>query len=137
VLYHVAWLGGGAGMEAAEAACERELKMPGAPVRRLRGLLGRLYVRHGSYAKATSVYEELWKDYPDDRGAALELARVKMQLGAYDEALEVYDRLEKVFPKDISVVSGKVAVFLAKGQVEKAWEELKPYSLAPENQKRY
>jgi len=137
VLYHVAWLGGGAGMDAAEAACERELKMPGAPVRRLRGLLGRLYVRHGSYAKATGVYEKLWKDHPDDRGAALELARMKMQLGAYDEALKVYEQLEKVFPKDISVVSGQVAVLLAKGQVEKAWEVLKPYGLVPENQKLF
>ena len=132
VLHHVAWLGGGKNMDAAVEACGRELKMPNAPERRLRRALARLHVRHGSYAKAAEEYQALWQDHPDDLAAGLELGRLRIQLGDHDEALAVYRKLRETFPGDFAVISGTVSALLAGGDVDGAWEFLKPYSTRPE-----
>lgn len=51
--------------------------------------------KNADWERAIDIYSELWRDYPDDTGYALELASVQTAAGKGNDALETLGKLRK------------------------------------------
>lgn len=87
---------------------------------RLRTLKADVLALQGNYREAVLLYEELWKEFPDNPNFGIALGRVYSALGKVDQVKEVLSQLHAKDPGNLQILGGLVMIQLRSGDVEGA-----------------
>jgi len=98
------------------------------------GNLGNLHERYGNLPQAEFYYLKAVELDPDLHQAFIGLARIAAQRQRWDDSLSALSRASQILPKSVSVIHQMGAIYIAKGDLSAAREQLRnAMSLDPEH----
>jgi len=86
--------------------------------------LAQVYARHRQSAPAESLYQQVLKENPQDRGALLGISDLQLALGRYDEAEKSLQRIQKLDREDIAPLARLGILHARRGRPDLALPEL-------------
>ncbi|MGE5410701.1 MAG: tetratricopeptide repeat protein, partial [Clostridiales bacterium] len=84
--------------------------------------LGQSYEQAGDYQKARSIYEDIYRQQPDNPQFFEALNRIYVQLKEYDASIGIIEHRLKALPQDINLLGMLGATYYLKGNEPKAYE---------------
>lgn len=86
--------------------------------------LGMMYVKQGDFVTARTFFEKLLSKYPDDYGAASNLANIKKRQGEFSEALVDFSKLIANHPTEVILYNNRADLYLKLKEYDNAIKDI-------------